>query len=56
LLHYRAKFQSSTLLLYSTLFNSNVTQNRLFTVLSTRDAKLCFLCLCRWICNGTTLC
>jgi len=36
------------LLLYSTLFNANVMQNRLFT-LSTRDAKFCFLCLHRLI-------
>jgi len=41
--HYHAKFECSTLLLYSTLFNASVAQNRLFTVCVTRDAKFCFL-------------
>jgi len=30
--HYLAKFECSTLQLYSMLFNANVIQNRLFTV------------------------
>jgi len=47
--HYHAKFECSTLLLYSTLFNASVAQNRLFTVCVTRDAKFCFLR--RLICN-----
>jgi len=32
LLHYRAKVECSTLLLYRTLFNANVMQNHLFTI------------------------
>jgi len=32
LLHYLAKVECSTLKFYSTLFNANVTQNRIFTV------------------------
>ena len=52
--HYSVKFECSTLLFYSTLFNANVTQNRLFPVSVYRCAKFCFLCLCRLICNRTT--
>ena len=41
---YLARVECSTLQFYSTLFNANVTQNRLFTVgyMSIRDAKFSF--------------
>jgi len=54
--HYRVEVECSTLLLYSTLFNANVTQNHLLTLqyLPTRDAKFCFICLSILICNHTT--
>ena len=45
----------STLVLYNTLFNANVTHTLYLQYPSISVAQFCFLCLHRLICNRTTL-
>jgi len=52
----QCEIECSTLLLYSTLFNANPTQNRLFTVSVYHEMLNSVSCLRRLICNRTTLC